>query len=210
MVPIITDTNEAYALLKAFRIHSLSGRRAVPKDGFTLNDTGLSLINSHFGLESRPDAGISHIPIKFADMNGSFTLNKGILESLDGCPGIVGSFFLFENNVKTLVGGPHDVEGAYCVRDNPLTTLEGITKSCRDLSMDYRPIPMLRLLVINYAATRHYIKIAGIHHSFTDIFLEYTDKIKNGESIKKVMWECQQKLIGFKMGHLDYSVNAAW
>lgn len=69
------------------------------------------------------------LPIKFGKVDGSFHCIQNELETLEGCPKIVGEgFYCGKNNLTTLKGGPQEVGSIFDCAYNHLSSLEHCPK----------------------------------------------------------------------------------
>jgi hypothetical protein len=205
MAPIITDKKLAAKILgKFFRTRNqyfINDYRATPEGIITRATVYLC-------QTTKP---ITSLPIQFYQTD-SFVMRHslparrnptpGSLTTLDGSPMIVkNEFNVSGNNLSDLIGGPATT-GSYDAHDNPLTSLNGLPKSCEMMRLDYTHIPMLRLLGVEYTLVRmqpvdlmtrspngdEANKVAGI-------FDTYIEQIIAGTSLKQAIWECQKELI---------------
>lgn len=91
---------------------------------------GTMIINQDLTLtvdgEVNAQREMSQLRVQFASVTHSFNCSGIGLTSLKGCPHIVGRKFNCEHNLLTnLMHGPQQVK-SYAMRDNPLTSLEGL------------------------------------------------------------------------------------
>ena len=82
--------------------------------------------------------------IRFADVNGTFTLRDNEVVSLEGCPEVVGKDFnCSDNPIDDLKGGPRVVKGTYYCTGNQLKSLEGAPEVVGgEFITDYLRVPV--------------------------------------------------------------------
>jgi hypothetical protein len=120
---------------------------------------------------------ISKLEVKFGSVSGTFDISSTGLESLEGCPKIVGGNFLcFANFLISLVGGPSKVGGNFVASNNSLKTLEGAPDHVGGyFEVDYsHSLPLLRLLQYNH------IHVANAPKVVTQILNKYAGTGKKG------------------------------
>lgn len=92
-------------------------------DNYTVNNDGTVDVDGDVELYN---IGLEKIPLKFREVKGEFTCSMNKLESLEGCPEIVGGrFYCNRNELTSLVGGPKSVNGNYSFEHNNVTSFEG-------------------------------------------------------------------------------------
>ena len=93
---------------------------------YTINPNGTVDVNGNVDLKNKK---LTHIPIQFNTVWGSFYCYNNSLISLQGGPKEVGGDFWCNNNqLTTLQGGPREVGGSFWCFNNSLTTLQGCPK----------------------------------------------------------------------------------
>jgi hypothetical protein len=92
-------------------------------------------------------AQLTHLPIQFGYVLGSFDVSHNKLTTLKGAPSQVGiSFNCSDNELTDLIGGPTMVSKEYICRHNQLTTLEGISQKMNRLDASYNQLTDLNHL----------------------------------------------------------------
>jgi hypothetical protein len=88
----------------------------------------------------------SILPVVFKKVTGQFIVRNTGLETLDGCPESVGTWFdCSYTNIKNLVGGPKVINASksrdneqYLAHNNQnLVSLEGVAKSAKELNIGF-------------------------------------------------------------------------
>lgn len=95
------------------------------------------VINDNLTVDVNDDVDISckyltHIPIQFGMIRGSFECQNNNLKSLKGCPIKVGKYFnCAENQLTSLEYGPKIVDGYYYCYNNKILNLKGCSQNLK-------------------------------------------------------------------------------
>jgi hypothetical protein len=121
-------------------------------ENYKINPDGTVDVNGDVNLSFKK---LTHLPLKFGRVSGSFDCSKNQLISLEGAPSEVywfdcsgnqltslegaplkvsSDFYCFDNQLTTLVGAPRIVGGVFNCSSNQLTTLEGSPRKVGDFS----------------------------------------------------------------------------
>ena len=91
------------------------------------------------------------LPFKFGKVTGNFIIGENKIETLEGCPYVVGeNFDCGFNRLDSLIGGPTQVMGDYLALGNSLSSLDGLAKEIHGaIHLEYNEnLPMLKLFFV--------------------------------------------------------------
>jgi hypothetical protein len=196
MASITTNANEALAFIKE-HFNSAAGD---PIGKIKVTPYGVDA-NYVIVLNKQKGRTLVQLPFKFNKVRGFGTKHgSNSLATLDGFPNTVLSNFAINDcaNLTSLVGGPTTVGGEYSYTNCSIESLDSIVKSCRRIGIDLSPIPMLRILGIKYNDRPSYN--SGYVYFNQDPTLgwkfdRYIKQIKEGEALKRAIWDCQKEMI---------------
>ena len=97
-------------------------------ENYQIRDDGSIDVEGDVGLNGRL-VGLIQLPLTFNEVNGFFSCGNNILTTLEGCPKKVGgNFWCSFNKLTSLEHSPKIVEEGnfYCVKNNHITSLEGL------------------------------------------------------------------------------------
>ena len=90
---------------------------------YTINDDFTVDVEGGVNLDYKK---LTHIPVQFGSVTGSFYCMHNQLITLEGCPHIVGGdFSCSRNKLTNLLGSPKTVSGNFSCYENTLNTLQG-------------------------------------------------------------------------------------
>ena len=140
---------------------------------------------------------ISHLPVKFGTVRGSFYCGDNQLTNLEGAPRHVGGYFngcrnrltslegapdhvgedfdCYDNQLTNLEGAPNHVGGDFNCAHSPLISLKGAPDHVGKFWCSYaKSLPLMRLLVYPM------VEIYGAPPRLEDIINKYTGQGKPG------------------------------
>ena len=95
---------------------------------YTINEDGSIDVDGNAHLSFKKD--LTKLPLKFRNVTGDFYCGHMGLETLEGCPKLVGrGFSCYNNELTSLEGGPESIGGDFDCHENRLSSLEGCPKS---------------------------------------------------------------------------------
>lgn len=96
-------------------------------EDFTISESGVVDVNGSVDMDIDD---IKKLPVKFGRVTGDFIVAGSELETLEGCPQVVGrSFDCTHTLIKSFVGGPQQVGRSYiAVNCDNLESLEGLPR----------------------------------------------------------------------------------
>lgn len=112
--------------LTAERIPNIAKVYGIPLKNLIINDDLSIDVEGDVDMENQM---LNFLPLLFNKVSGSFNISGNNLNSLIGCPVIVGGdFWAYNNQLNTLEGGPEIVGGEYDVSNNYLNNLDHLAK----------------------------------------------------------------------------------
>jgi hypothetical protein len=166
------------------------------------------LVYAHHVVIKEETCPGNRLPVSFGKCTGNFDISRAYLTTLVGSPQQVEHNFQCNHNPLTsLEGGPEHVGGFYGCEGNELNlmTLDGLPTYIHGtffLSIQLHT-PSLRLVPQKCRS----LTLSGfelIDH-VDEILFKCRVSYRNGEPLKKVLWDCQQELTD-----RGFEGNARW
>ncbi len=81
---------------------------------------------------------LTHIPVRFGAIIGTFDCSNNQLTSLKGAPRTANNLWCFDNRLTSLIGAPIGCRSINC-ENNQITGLEGSSVGCKNIFCDNNP-----------------------------------------------------------------------
>ena len=117
------------------------------------------------------------------EIGGYFACNENLLETLEGCPSKVRTFYCYKNKLTSLEGGPKEIwSGLYNANDNNLTSFDGVPDKIKggDFLCESNPVYEVWNLFLDYSKMELFIDLDPIRDNkviILDRLNEFLDMI---------------------------------